>query len=203
MSDLEGAHVVELAHDTLDESGFTFSVLAYECYFLSAADGESDVMEDVVGTEILAQVFDDKWKIAASRSRRKTQVEPRGVFEIHFKAFEFLQLLNAALNLDGFGGFIAEPLDEVLGVLNHLLLVLVGANLLLVAFLTELHKAAVVDVVIVDAAECYFYRPGTGVIYECAVVRNHEYRRRAGLEEVFEPLNRLDVQMVGRLVKEQ
>ena len=203
MPDLEGAQVVELAHDTLDECGFTFSVFADECYFLSAADGESDVMEDIVFTKILSQVFHNERKIATSRGRRETQVETRGVFQIHLQSLEFLQLFDAALYLYGFGGFIAESLDEILGVLNHLLLVLVGADLLLVAFFPEFHKTAVIDVIIVDAAEGYFYRAWAGVVYERAVVGYHEYGGRAGLEEVLEPLDRLDVKVVGRLVKEE
>ena len=164
VSYFEGAQVVELAHDTLDESGFTFSVLADECHFLASSDGESDVMEDIVVSEIFSQVFDDERKIATSRCRRKTEVEAARVLQIHLETFEFLQLLDAALYLDGFGGFISEALDEILGVLNHLLLVLVGADLLLMTFLAELHKTAVVDVIIVDAPERYFYRPGAGVI---------------------------------------
>ena len=70
VSYFEGAQVVKLAHDTLDEGGFTFSVLAHECYFLASSDGESDVMEDVVFTKILSQVFDDKREVSASRGGR-------------------------------------------------------------------------------------------------------------------------------------
>ena len=112
-------------------------------------------------------------------------------------------MLNTTLHLYRLGGFISEAFDELFGVLNHLLLVLVGANLLLVAFFPEFHKTAVIDVIIVDAPERYFYRAGAGVVYECAVVGDHEYRRWAGLEEILEPLDRLDVEVVGRLVKEQ
>ena len=75
VSYFEHAEVIELPHDTFDECGFSFAVLADERYFLASADGEGDVMEDVVFAKIFAQVFDDKREISAPRSRRESQVE--------------------------------------------------------------------------------------------------------------------------------
>ena len=82
MPDLECTHIVQLPHDTFDEGRLSFTVLAYEGYFLAAADGEGHVMEDIMFTEIFAQVFDNKREVTASRGRWKTQVETRGVLQI-------------------------------------------------------------------------------------------------------------------------
>ncbi len=49
------------------------------------------------------------------------------------------KLLDAALHLHAFGGFVAETLDEILGVLNLFLLILVGAHLLFEALGAQSH----------------------------------------------------------------
>ena len=59
------------------------------------------------------------------------------------------QLLDTALYLITLGGLVAEALDEALGVLDLLLLVLVGAALLLQALLAQLEVVAVVGAVVV------------------------------------------------------
>ena len=175
MPDLEGPEVVQLSHDTLDEGGFAFSVFADKGYFLASADGESNVMENIMFSEILTQVLYDNREVSATRGGWETQVETACVFQIHLQPLQFLQLFDAALNLYGFGGFIAEAFDEILGVGNHLLLVLVGAHLLLVALLAELDKPAVVDIVVVYPTEGDLNRTVAYIINECAVVADHEY----------------------------
>ena len=176
VSDLERAHVIQLTHDTFDECGFTFAVLADKGYFFASADGKSNIMKDIMGTEIFAQVFYYQGKIAAPRGRRKTQIEFAGVLHIHLQPLQFLQLFDAALHLYRFGGFVSEPLDKILCVGDHFLLVLVGAYLLLMPFLAQLHKAAVVDVVIIDASERNLNCPSAHVVNKRAVVADHEHR---------------------------
>ena len=136
MADLERAQIIQLPHDTFDEGRLSFSVLADKGHFLAAADGEIHVMEHIVFAEILAQVFHNEREVSAARGGRETEVETRGVLKIHLEAFQFFQLLDAALDLHGFGRFVAETLDELFGVLNHFLLVLERPDLLFVPFLT-------------------------------------------------------------------
>ena len=105
--------------------------------------------------------------------------------------------------LYGFGSFVSETLDEIFGLLYHLLLVLVSAHLLLMAFFAQLHEPAVVDIIIVYAPERDLNSPVADIIDERTVVADHKHRTLTRFEEVFEPLNRLDVQVVRRLVQQQ
>ena len=84
MSDLQRSQVVELPHDALDERGFTFTVLAHKRHFLASADGKSDVMEHIMLSEILTQVFHNKRKISAAWCGRETEIQSAGILQIHF-----------------------------------------------------------------------------------------------------------------------
>ena len=68
-------------------------------------------------------------------------------------ALDLGQLLDAALYLIALRGLVAEALDEALGILDLLLLVLVGSALLFQALLTQLEVVAVVRAVVVQAAQ--------------------------------------------------
>ena len=71
------------------------------------------------------------------------------------------------------------------------------------AFFAQFHKPAVVDVIIVNTSEGDLYRARTNIIDESAVVTHHKDGRGTCFEEILEPLNRLDVEVVGGLVEQQ
>ena len=80
-------------------------------------------------------------------------VHPEGTDLNSLKAFE---LLDSALHLHGFGGLVAEAFDELFGVVDEFLLVVVGASLLLEPVLSQYYEVAVIHVVVVDMSEFYF-----------------------------------------------
>ena len=151
--------------------------------------------------EILAEVLHDEGEVATARGRRKSQIQTGCVLLVHLESLEFFELLDARLHLHGLGGFVAETLDELFCFLNHLLLVEVGAHLLLVPFASEFEEMAVVDVVVVDAPEGDFDGSRGDIVDERAVVADEDEGTVVGAEEVLQPLDRLDVEVVGRLVK--
>ena len=158
-------------------------------------------MEDIVGTEILAQILYDNRKIAASGRRRETQVKTAGVFQIHFQPLQPFQLFDAALNLYSLGRLIAEAFNEFLRVLNHLLLVLIGSHLLFMPLLAQLNEFAVIDVVIVYPAKCNLNCTVAYIVNKRAVVTNHKHGAWATFQKILQPLDGLDVKMVRRLVQ--
>ena len=203
VSYFERAEVVQLIHNTADECRFSFAVFADKSYFLSSSDGKSNIVENVMFAEIFTQVLYDYRKISAPRRRWEAQVESRSVLQIHFESLEFLELLDSALYLYGFCCFITEALYELFCVLNHLLLVEVRPYLLFMPLFAQFDEPAVVDVVVVNTAECYLNGSAAYIIDECAVVADHEYGRRTCFEKILQPLDRLDVQVVSRLVQQQ
>ena len=119
----------DLTHDALDQGRLAFAIFADKGYFFSSPDGEVDVVKDHVVAVGFGYVFANDGEVAAAGAGRELEAKGGGVDFIDFDGNDFLQLLDAALHLYGFGGFIAEAFDEALDVGNFFLLVFVGANL--------------------------------------------------------------------------
>ena len=195
--------VGDFAHDALDERGLTLAVLAHEGHLLATVDGEVDVVENHVVAIGFRHILANDRIVATTAGADKLQAQGGVVFLVHLDAFDFLQLLDAALHLHGLGSLVAETFDESFGILNLLLLVLVGTELLLTAFLAQDDKLVVLHLVVVDASAGYFDGAGRDVVQEGTVVADKHHGVGARGEEVLQPLDGLDVQVVGGLVQQQ
>ena len=82
-------------------------------------------------------------------------------------------------------------------------MLVVSLLLLFAAFLAQLQVFGVVDLIVVDAAHGHFDGAGGDVVHKLTVVADDNDCLSAADKEIFEPLNGLDVQMVGRLVEQQ
>ncbi len=141
--------------------------------------------------------------VARAWGRRESQVKTRGVDLVDLYALDFGELLHAALHLHGLCGLVAEALYEFLGVLYLFLLVLVGTSLLLDALLMEHHIFRVVDSVVIYLAKGNLDCAVGDIVYERTVVAYKHDSAGLGDKKILKPLYRLDVKMVGRLVKQQ
>ena len=122
---------------------------------------------------------------------------------VNLDGHDLLQLLHLLLHLHGLRGLVAETFDEVLHLLNLLLLVLVGAQLLLTALLAQHDILVVLHLIVDDATAGDLERAVRHVVDERTVVA-HQHNGRRGLRQpLFEPLYGLDVQMVRGLVEQQ
>ena len=100
----------------------------------------------------------------------------RGIVHlVHLNRHNLLQLLYAALHLHSLGWLIAEPLNEVLDVGYFLLLVLVGAQLLLVAFVAQLYVLVVFHTIVVHLSAGDFYCAVCHIINKGAVVAHQHH----------------------------
>ena len=141
--------------------------------------------------------------LAAVGSRRKLEMN---AFRRHFidrDTIHALQHLDAALHLLRLGGLVAETLNKSLN-LSHLPL-LVGqlCHLAGTAFLHLHHILRIGTLVVVDAASRDLDGAAGDVVEESAVVAHQHHRSGIGREVTFEPLDRDDVEMVGRLVQQK
>ena len=75
--------------------------------------------------------------------------------------------------------------------------------MLLASLLAQLQVLAVVYLIIIDAAHRDLDGAGGDVVYEGPVVTDYDHRLSSLDQEVFQPLDRLDVEVVGRLVEQQ
>ena len=113
----------------------------------------------------------------------------RGVYFVDFNPLDFCQLLDAALDLDGFSGFVAETLDEILCIGYQLLLVPVCTHLLFDTLLPQHYELGVVYGVVIYFAARYFDCSVGHIVDECAVVADKHDSFGIGTQETFEPLD--------------
>ena len=119
------------------------------------------------------------------------------------RSSRFLQRLDPALHLRGLGGVGGEAVDEALLLGQHRLLAGVGGLAVGLADRPLLLVEVVVAGIDGDLAAVDLGDPGDDAVHELAVVRGHQQRAVERLEETFQPDDRLDVEVVGRLVHQQ
>ena len=103
----------------------------------------------------------------------------------------------------GLGRFVTEPVDEILSLLDHPLLVFVGSSLLFEPFLPKFQIFAIGDLVVVDVPEHDLDSPVRHVVQELPVMGDQQQCAPVRFQIIFQPLNRLNVKVIGRLVEQQ
>src|ERR1035437_10167002 len=190
------------AGDHLEQGGLSRPVPAHHGPTFAAADGEAEPIVDDARSITLVQISDHGDLVAGARRHAK--------FELHHPAclgqldlIDLIQGLDAALHLRGFGGVRLEALDEALLLGQHGLLA--GERRLLIVLadgalaLVEIVVAGVGD----DLAGIDLGDFGDDAVHELAVVRGHQQRTGVTLEELLQPDDGLDVEVVGGFVHEQ
>ncbi len=124
-----------------------------------------------------------------SRGRREADVYSGGVLLFYLNAFQLPKLFDLALHLYRLGGFVPEPLDKSLGIVDHLLLVAVGCSLLLASLAAKHGIFCIGDPVVVDFAEAYLYGTMGDIVEEGTVMRHQHHSPGVGFEESLEPYN--------------
>ena len=122
---------------------------------------------------------------------------------VDFDGHDFLQLLDFLLHLHGLRRLIAKAVDERLHIGDFLLLVLVGAKLLLATLFPQFDIFAVFHAIIDNLTARNFQRAIRDIVDESTIVADENHRRAARRQKLLQPLNRLDVEMVRRLVEQQ
>ena len=161
------------------------------------------MVEDGMRTIVLAHLVADDGIVAGAQTGREFQVHRRVVDLVDLNGNDLLQLLDLLLHLHGFGSLIAEALDKRLHVGHLLLLVLVGSDLLLATFLSENDVFVVFHLIINHPATGDFKRAVRHIIYKCTVVTHQDDGTRRLCQELLQPLDTLDVEVVRRLVEQQ
>ena len=143
------------------------------------------------------------YRVATRTGRwRELEAKRRGILLVDLHQFQLLEHFYARLHLQRLGVGSLKALDELHVVGNHLLLVVVLLLLLLATLLAQLEVFRVVYLVVVDATHGYLDGAGGDVVDKSPIVADDDYRLGAVDEELLEPLDRLDVHVVGGLVEQ-
>ena len=191
-----------LAHDTFHQRRLTLAVLTNKGHLLASLDGQVHVVEHHV-VICLPDVLANDGIVATSQTGRKLQVHSRIVHLVNLDRHDFLQLLHFLLHLHSLRGLIAETVDELLHIGYLLLLVFVGSELLFATFLAQYDIFVVLHLVVDNLSARYLQCPVRHIINKCAVVTHQHNGIGTCGQELLQPLDRLNVQMVGGLVQQQ
>ena len=177
------------------------AVDAHHAPALPAADHEVEAIIDAAAAVALVDVLQADDVLAGARRRQEVErhrlAPPR-----RLDALDLLELLDPALHLRGMRGARLEALDELdllgehrlLALELRLLLLLVQRALLLIEFVVAGigRQRAAVDL----------DHLGDDAVDELAVVRGHHQRALIALQELLEPDQAFEVEMVARLVQQ-
>src|SRR5439155_218225 len=174
----------------------------HERHALAALDLEGDARVDDVVAVRFARLPKRRDAPARARRRGEREADPaRLAPDLH--ALDALEHLDAALHLSGLGRLVAEALDEPLDLRDAL-------GLVPRLRLEELPARRALDEVVVvvaridgDPRRAELGDRGHHTVQEVPVVRDEHDRAVVVGEEALEPLERLDVEVVGRLVEQQ
>ncbi len=165
-------------------------------------DRETEAVINHARSVALVQIFNHRYLIAGSW--RHTE------FELHHVTFfrqldllDLIQRLDAALHLRRLGRVRPEAVYKALLLCQHGLLP--RKRRLLVGLANG--ALALVEIVIAGVGDNFtridFRNLRNDAVHEFAVVRSHHQRTRERFEELLQPDDRLDVQVVGRFVHQQ
>ena len=158
----------------------------------------------MLALKALGQVRQGEHVLAGAPARAEAEADGALVHRL-FQLLHALQRLFAALG--GADGLLAVEhavaRDDRLLALDLLLLQLVGLHARLEPLLALAHVARVVAVILLDRAHEQLRHAGADVVHEVAVVRDDEDGAAIALQIALQPLGRLQVQVVGRLVEQQ
>ena len=221
VSAFDGALVVDLAQQTAHEGGLALPVLAHEGDLVAALRLKVDALEHLLGRVFdgrfhpvavdpprgvgkgLVDVLGPKNDLPGRAVHLKTQVHGGYIVGIDLDEFLFLQPFHQALGKGCLGGLVTETLDELFGLADFLFLVLAGGELLFPDLGAEFQVFGIGLLVVVNAPAGYLDGAVGYIVQESTVVAHQHHRAGEAGEEVLEPEDGLDVQVVGRLVQEQ
>ena len=203
MTEREDTFVLQLLHDAAHEGTLPFPVLPDEGNLVATLDHQVDIREDALVAKGLADALHLHGIVARAWGRWEAQADSGGIDLVDLDQLELLKHTYTALHLIGLGVCALEALDEVGRLGDELLLLLVGLHLLLATLGTQALVLGVVHLIVVEAAHRDLEGTRGDVVNEGAVVADDDDRLPRLDEEVFEPLDRLDVEVVRRLVKKE
>jgi len=117
--------------------------------------------------------------------------------------FHAFQRLHAALRLLRFGSLRLETVDEALQMLHRLLLLHIRALLQRDLLRAQDFELAVIAAVTLDLPVLQMQRDVADGIEEFAIMRDHDQRSRIAMQPVFQPDDRIEIQVVRRFVQQQ
>ena len=172
MSQLQYTLIFHLIHNTLHQSGFSFTILTNEGNLLSSFNCKINRVQHHMVAIPFSQILSLNRNTTRMRRWWKFQMKCRIVFLIHLDDVHLLQLFDTRLNLVGLSSFIAESFDEILCILNLFLLIFVSTQLLFSSLFPQFHIFRIGDFIIINFAKRDLDGTSRHIINEGSIVGN-------------------------------
>ena len=184
------------------ERGLAGAVRSDQRNAIAALDVQGDVAEHGESIVGLARVLQLEDGAPALHAVGKAEVNPLALWR-NLDRHHFLEQLDAALHLRRFRRLIAEAVDEHLDARDFLVLFALRLTEPLEHRVAQLDVLAVVADVVGQLPEMDVGDPRHDRVEEVAIVRDENHRVRVGAQVFLEPVARLEIEMVRRLVQQQ
>ena len=139
---------------------------------------------------------------AALRRGRELEVNALALGR-NVDALDLLEHLDAALHLRGLGRLVAKAIDEFLDARDLFILPLLRLAQAFEPRVALDQVVRIIAVIVGERAQREIRDARDDRVEEVAVVRDEDDRVRIGGEIGLEPVARIEIEMVGRLVEEQ
>ena len=190
------------ARQQLDQCRFPGAVHPNQAHAIGAIDDEAHAREHLLRAIALGHASKLRHHAAARPGLGKREMN--GVLlGRQLDSFDLLQLLDPALHLPRLGGLIAEAVDEHFQMVDTLLLIVVGGFELRLALLFLCEIAVVVARVRVGAPIPDFQDLVHRHVQKIAVVRHQDKSVGITFKVLFQPVARLEIEVVGGLIEQQ
>ena len=189
------------ARHQLQQRRLAGAVDAHDAPALPAAHLEVEPLVDAAAAVALVHVLQAHHVLAGARRRRELEHHRLAALG-RLDPLDLLQLLHPALHLRGVRGARLEALDELDLLGEHRLLALELRLLLLLGQRALLLVEFVVARIRGQRAAVDLHHLGDDAVHELAVVRGHQQRALVALEELLQPDQAFEVEVVARLVEQ-
>ena len=105
--------------------------------------------------------------------------------------------------MQSFGISAFEAFDEVFGFGYELLLFVIRLLLLFATFFAEFQIFGVIYFIVINPSHCHFNSTGSDVIHKFTVVADDDDSLTIIDEEIFQPLDTFNIEVIGRLIQQQ
>ncbi len=193
---------LERTGEHLEQRGLAGAVGPDERDLVASVQREVEILVHDVVVVGLRHAFESDDELTGARRLREPELDHLARLGQH-DPLDLLELLHAVLGLLGLGVLVPEAFDERLHVRDLLLLRLVRGLELLEGELARGHVRRVGarvdrDLALVDLGDVV-----DEVLHERTVVADEDDRALVGTQEALDPGDRLEVEVVGRLVEQE
>ena len=194
---------LHFARQNLKEGCFGKLVAAYKGYLVVMAQNKGNIIQNLHAVDGLGQAFHGQHFISdlAVRTEINVRILPAGGTDL--VQLDFLQSLLSGGCLLGLGSVSRETGDKFLQLLDLLFLLLVGllhlANQQLAGFVPEVVVTGIeLNLAVIDVGDM-----GADLIQEITVMGYYDDGVREVNQELLQPCDSVQIQVVGRLVQKQ